>query len=87
MSDNDVRSGFEEWFSYSRRHRGMEKREALLVRAPSGDYVELHTQRHWWTWQNAVAFARGIGAEGRDPQGLGAKPAEPGPQGAPKEEP
>jgi len=59
MFDEETeRPAFEAFFKDSRRNRGAAKRATLLARMPSGDYVDDHTQRHWWTWQIAVGGGR-----------------------------
>lgn len=53
------REQFETYFYGSRHSDGVEKRKHLLDRLPDDTYANDHTQRHWWTWQNAV---RALGA-------------------------
>jgi len=53
--ERDERALFEAFFLASRSNRGAKKRERLLDRLPDGTYQEDHTQRHWWTWQTAIA--------------------------------
>ena len=50
------REAFERWFGSTRRSKGVEYRVVMFARrTDDGTYVEDHTQRHWWTWQNARA--------------------------------
>lgn len=49
------REAFEQFFADSRRGKGQAALSKLLERMPGGDYVQDHTQRHWWTWQKARA--------------------------------
>lgn len=48
------REAFEMWFASSRRSRGAGKRPTF-ARLPDDTYADDHTQRHWWTWQCALA--------------------------------
>jgi hypothetical protein len=49
------REAFEAWFGSTRHSKGVEYRTIMFDRRPDdGTYVEDHTQRHWWTWQNAA---------------------------------
>jgi hypothetical protein len=52
------RERFERFMLDSRNDKGVKGREKLLVRMDGGDYVENHTQRHWWTWQTALKMTR-----------------------------
>lgn len=56
MTDDKIREAFEAWFSDSRRNRGVAKRPNF-ERMEDGTYFDDHTQRHWWTWQNAARAA------------------------------
>lgn len=47
------RPRFEAYFLTSRRSRGV-GRKPCLQRLPDGTYATDHTQRHWWTWQQAI---------------------------------
>jgi len=47
------RAAFEAFFADSRKGSGQAKVAKLFDRMPGGDYAQDHTQRHWWTWQNA----------------------------------
>lgn len=48
------RAAFEAYFAASRKSKGAGKRPTFH-RLPDGTYSDDHTQRHWWTWQNALA--------------------------------
>lgn len=50
------RAKFEAYFAASRRSRGAGK-GPTFARLGDGTYAEDHTQRHWWTWQQALAHA------------------------------
>lgn len=54
MNTPTLREAFEAYFAESRRNKGPSKRPtfALLF---DGTYADDHTQRHWWTWQQALA--------------------------------
>lgn len=62
MSGDLKRTQFESYFAESRRNRGASKRPTFH-RLPDGTYSDDHTQRHWWTWQNAVRAAQAPAAE------------------------
>jgi len=47
------RPKFEAYFLASRRSKGP-NRQPCLKRFPDGTYVSNHTQRHWWTYQQAI---------------------------------
>lgn len=51
MSD---REEFEKWFAATRPS----KHRPNFALREDGTYVDDHTQRHWWTWQNAVLAER-----------------------------
>lgn len=49
------REQFEAYFA-GRKSRGAKGREKMFARLPTDDtYADDSTQRHWWTWQNAIA--------------------------------
>lgn len=52
----DQRDRFEAFFRASRTGKGAKKAAALLARNDVDEYVEDHTQRHWWTWQTALGL-------------------------------
>lgn len=54
MSTSETRECFERFFSDSRRNRGA-KHPPSFDRRDDGTYADDHTQRHWWTWQQALA--------------------------------
>lgn len=45
---------FEAYFAASRKSKGTGRR-ANFDTMEDGTYADDHTQRHWWTWQNARA--------------------------------
>lgn len=53
----EQRERFEAFQAYRKASKGAVKRERLFARLPDGTYAEPSTQRHWWTWQNALAGA------------------------------
>jgi hypothetical protein len=66
------REAFEKWFGSTRHSKGVEYRAIMFDRRPEdGTYVEDHTQRHWWTWQNARAS---LAAEVAQPQSRAVAP-------------
>ena len=48
-----VRLEFERYFLESRKSKGT-NRNPTFERFEDGTYKDDHTQRHWWTWQNAL---------------------------------
>lgn len=50
----DTRAAFEAWFLKTRPSK---HRPDFALRE-DGTYTDDHTQRHWWTWQNAVLADR-----------------------------
>jgi hypothetical protein len=52
--NDTTRPAFEAYFAASRKSKGVGKRPTFH-RLPDGTYSDDHTQRHWWTWQNALA--------------------------------
>ncbi|MEG7603146.1 hypothetical protein, partial [Listeria monocytogenes] len=48
-----VRLEFERYFLESRKSKGT-SRKPTFERFEDGTYKDDHTQRHWWTWQNAL---------------------------------
>lgn len=48
------RDEFEKWFAATRPS----KHRPNFALREDGTYVDDHTQRHWWTWQNAVLAER-----------------------------
>lgn len=51
------RAAFEGYFADSRRGKGPSKRPTFAKLA-DGTYADDSTQRHWWTWQQALAAER-----------------------------
>jgi len=51
------RLAFELYFLESRSGKGRKARPTL-ARLGDGTYADEPTQRHWWTWQNALAAQR-----------------------------
>ncbi len=47
------RAAFERYFATSRKSKGA-GRSPDFARLQDGTYADDHTQRHWWTWQNAL---------------------------------
>jgi hypothetical protein len=47
------RAAFERYFATSRKSKGA-GRSQNFARLQDGTYADDHTQRHWWTWQNAL---------------------------------
>lgn len=45
---------FELFFAYSRRNRGPGNRPTFERLDGDGTHRDDHTQRHWWTWQQAI---------------------------------
>lgn len=56
------RDRFETYFAESRKSKGASKRPAF-ERFNDGTYKDDHTQRHWWTWQQARAIAAPVARE------------------------
>jgi hypothetical protein len=55
-----VRAGTRETFEafqYARKNRGA-KRDTMFARLPDDTYMDESVQRHWWTWQCALAEAQ-----------------------------
>jgi hypothetical protein len=50
------REAFERYFLASRKGRGP-SRAPTFAKLGDGTYADDHTQRHWWTWQQAQAEA------------------------------
>ena len=48
---------FEEFYLWSRKNKGRGGNipARLSEKHPNGDYVHDPVQRHWWTWQMAMA--------------------------------
>ena len=53
MSES-TRNAFELFFADSRRNRGPGHRPTFERFNGDGTYKDDHTQRHWWTWQQAI---------------------------------
>lgn len=49
-----IRAAFERYFLQSRKSKGA-NRKPTFERFEDGAYKDDHTQRHWWTWQNALS--------------------------------
>lgn len=54
--DGKTRERFEAYFAASRKSKGV-GRAPIFERFPDDTYKDDHTQRHWWTWQQALAAA------------------------------
>lgn len=54
------RAAFERYFSASRKSKGA-WRAVNFARLQDGTYADDHTQRHWWTWQNALNTCNALG--------------------------
>ena len=54
------RAAFERYFSASRKSKGA-GRGVNFARLQDGTYADDHTQRHWWTWQNALNTCNALG--------------------------
>lgn len=54
---NSSRAAFERYFATSRKSKGAGRDVSFSMR-PDGTYADDHTQRHWWTWQQAQAAER-----------------------------
>lgn len=54
LSSEAVRLEFERYFIESRKSKGA-NRKPTFDRFEDGTYKDDHTQRHWWTWQNALS--------------------------------
>lgn len=59
-----TRGDFERYFLDSRRSKGASRRPTFMRYEHDGTYIDDHTQRHWWTWQQSVmaGFAAGRAA-------------------------
>jgi hypothetical protein len=57
QSMEDEREAFERYFAASRKNKGVAHRPTF-ERREDDTYADDHTQRHWWTWQNARAALR-----------------------------
>lgn len=49
-----TRIDFECYFLESRRSKGANRQPTFMRYEHDGTYIDDHTQRHWWTWQQAV---------------------------------
>lgn len=54
------RAAFERYFAASRKSKGA-GRTPNFARLQDGTYADDHTQRHWWTWQNALNTCNALG--------------------------
>ncbi|MBI3346974.1 MAG: hypothetical protein HY020_07155 [Burkholderiales bacterium] len=64
---SDQRSVHEALFeTYFVESRDANRRSVNLTKRPDGSYVDDHTQRHWWTWQCAVAAAAQLSAKSEE---------------------
>lgn len=52
-----ARTAFERYFADSRKSKGP-SRQPTFAKLEDGTHADDHTQRHWWTWQQAVAAER-----------------------------
>ena len=55
------RIDFECYFLESRRSKGANRAPTFMRYEQDGTYIDDHTQRHWWTWQQAVNAGRDQG--------------------------
>lgn len=55
------RIDFECYFLESRRSKGANRAPTFMRHEQDGTYIDDHTQRHWWTWQQAVNAGRAQG--------------------------
>lgn len=55
------RIDFECYFLESRRSKGANRAPTFMRHEQDGTYIDDHTQRHWWTWQQAVNAGRDQG--------------------------
>ena len=51
------RIDFENYFRESRKGKGAKRAPTFLRYEHDDTYIDDHTQRHWWTWQQAVIAA------------------------------
>jgi hypothetical protein len=56
------REAFERYFAGSRKSKGA-GRKPTFARLQDGTYADDHTQRHWWTWQNASSARNAMPTE------------------------
>ena len=49
------RERFEAYFAWSRQSKGANRRPNFERFEEDGTYKDDHTQRHWWTWQQALS--------------------------------
>lgn len=55
--DDPVRQAFEAYYAESRKGKGFSRRPTF-ERLADGTYADDPTQRHWWTWQQAISAIR-----------------------------
>lgn len=55
------RIDFECYFLDSRKSKSAGRAPTFLRYEHDGTYIDDHTQRHWWTWQQAVNAGRDQG--------------------------
>jgi hypothetical protein len=55
------RIDFECYFLESRKSKGANRAPTFQRYEHDGTYIDDHTQRHWWTWQQAVNAGRDQG--------------------------
>ena len=55
------RIDFECYFLESRKSKGANRVPTFHRYEHDGTYIDDHTQRHWWTWQQAVNAGRAQG--------------------------
>lgn len=55
------RIDFECYFLESRESKGANRAPTFQRYEHDGTYIDDHTQRHWWTWQQAVNAGRAQG--------------------------
>lgn len=55
------RIDFECYFLESRKSKGGGRAPTFMRYEHDGTYIDDHTQRHWWTWQQAVNAGRDQG--------------------------
>ena len=57
------RERFEAYFAWSRKSKGANRRPNFERFEEDGTYKDDHTQRHWWTWQQALSAGDAVDAQ------------------------
>ena len=60
------RERFEAYFAWSRKSKGANRRPNFERFEEDGTYKDDHTQRHWWTWQQALSAGDAVDAQRLD---------------------